>query len=189
MLKQIISFAHELILQAVEPGETIIDATCGNGHDTVVLSKAVGVNGQVLAFDIQKQALRNTKQLLDKQDIRNVTLIHASHENIRFYLHEEDHGTLSGAIFNLGYLPGSDKSVITNANSTIKAMDTIVDFLKPGGLIVLVVYHGHPGGDEEKESLLKYLRTFNQKHFNVLKYGFINQKNHPPFILAVEKKK
>jgi predicted methyltransferase len=188
MLKQVISYAHELITQTIHPGDTVIDATCGNGNDTVILSKAVGVNGQVLAFDIQKQALINTKKLLDEHNLKNVTLIHSSHENISHYLHEEDHGTLSAAMFNLGYLPGSDKTIITNADTTIKAIDAIVDFLKPDGLIVLVVYYGHPGGDQEKETLLKYLRTFNQKHFNILKYGFINQKNDPPFILAIEKK-
>lgn len=185
MLKRVIPFAHQLIEQVIKPGDHVIDATCGNGHDTVMLSRAVGESGKVYAFDIQAEAIENTKNRLEKESLSNVELIHDSHNQISQYVDQQ----ITAAIFNLGYLPGSDKTVITKPSHTIDAIQQIITRLKQGGILVCVVYHGHPGGEEEKNALLDYFTEFDQQYFNVLRYGFINQKNNPPFILAVEKKK
>ncbi|WP_017472312.1 class I SAM-dependent methyltransferase [Amphibacillus jilinensis] len=188
MLKRVIPYAHELIQQVIQPGEIVIDATCGNGHDTVMLSQATGPNGVVYAFDIQAEAITNTKRLLEENQLNNVELIHDSHQYVDHYLDDRADQQLAGAIFNLGYLPGSDKTIITKPTSTISAIDKIACRLKVGGIIVCVVYYGHSGGQSEKEALLDHLKHYDQKQFNVLQYGFINQKNHPPFVLALEKK-
>ncbi|MBM7541402.1 tRNA (mnm(5)s(2)U34)-methyltransferase [Amphibacillus cookii] len=188
MLKRVIPYAHQLIQQVIQPGELVIDATCGNGHDTVMLSEATGPNGIVYAFDIQAEAIINTQELLKEKQLTNVELIHDSHQNVDHYLEKRADQQLAGAIFNLGYLPGSDKAIVTKPTSTILAIEKIASRLKVGGIIVCVVYHGHLGGTAEKEALLDHLKQYDQKQFNVLQYGFINQKNHPPFILAIEKK-
>jgi len=188
MLKPILKYAHHLLQESVHKGETVIDATCGNGHDSLFLSDLVGMDGQVLAFDVQEQAIRSTKEKLIKQERTNVTLIHDSHENITEYLILQRNNKIGGAIFNLGYLPRSDKAIVTKGESTVQGIGTILEYLKTNGLIVIVVYHGHKGGKEEKEILLKYLLHLDQKEYNVLQYGFINQKNDPPFILAIQKK-
>lgn len=188
MIKRVISYGHELICDAIQPGESVVDATCGNGNDTRMLSQATGPNGQVYAFDIQLQAIEQTKTKLEEHDISNVTLIHDGHENVDQYLPKELTGKLAGAIFNLGYLPGSDKKIITKPTHTIAAIDKLIDYLKPAGIIVCVVYYGHAGGNDEKNALLDHLSRYDQKYFQVLQYGFVNQKNNPPFILAIEKK-
>lgn len=188
MLKRIIPFTHELIQQTVIPGDVVIDATCGNGHDTIMLSKAVQNTGTVYAFDIQKEAIEQTGTKLKQESLTNVQLIHDSHEHVDKHLADEHHGKVAAAIFNLGYLPGSDKSVITIPDSTLAAIDHILKQLKPGGIIACVVYYGHPGGEVEKNALIEHLTQLEQKKFNVLQYGFINQKNNPPFLLAIEKK-
>ncbi|WP_461182418.1 tRNA 5-(aminomethyl)-2-thiouridylate-methyltransferase MnmM [Virgibacillus kimchii] len=187
-LKGILKYAHYLLEETVEKGDTVIDATCGNGHDTVFLSRLVGEEGHVLAIDIQEQAIQSTKDRLVENRLKNVSLIHDSHAYIGDYLQLEDEAKLGGAIFNLGYLPRSDKKVITESDSTITAVSSILYHLKQNRLVVIVVYHGHEGGEAEKKALLKYVTTLDQKKFAVLKYGFINQKNDPPFILAVQKK-
>ena len=189
MIKGILQYAHHLLEETVEKGETVIDATCGNGNDTLFLSKLAGSSGHVFAFDIQEQAIASTKQILTEHECTNVTLIHDSHSFIEKYIPNELHGKIGGAIFNLGYLPKSDKSVITKSDSTITAIAAILSCLKKDGLIVIAVYHGHEGGKEEKDSVLEYVRGLNQKEFNVLQYHFINQKNSPPFLLAVQKRK
>ncbi|HLR81229.1 MAG TPA: class I SAM-dependent methyltransferase [Bacillota bacterium] len=189
MLKGILQYAHTLLEKSVEKGETVIDATCGNGHDTLFLSKLVGEQGHVIAFDIQQQAIDNTKQRLEQHNRTNVTLIHANHAHIEKYIHEKEHGSIGGAIFNLGYLPRSDKAVITKGETTVQAMKGILKHLKTNGLIVAVIYHGHAGGKEEKNAILKFTTTLDQKHFKVIQYGFINQKNNPPFIVAIQKLK
>ncbi len=188
MLKGILKYAHYLLEETVEKGETVIDATCGNGHDTVFLSRLVGEDGHVLAIDIQEQAIQSTKDKLVEYRLKNVSLIHDSHAYIGDYLQPDEESRLGGAIFNLGYLPRSDKKIITESDSTITAVSSILYHLKQHKLVVIVVYHGHEGGEAEKKALLKYVTTLDQKKFNVLKYGFINQRNEPPFILAVQKK-
>lgn len=188
MVKGIINYSHHLLEISVENGDTVIDATCGNGHDTLFLSKLVGEEGKVLSFDIQKQAIDTTKERLEKENIKNVELIWDNHAHMTHYLTMDKIGMIGGAIFNLGYLPGSDKEIITNAPSTIIALDTILLYLKRKGILVLVVYHGHEGGQEEKEALLKHVIKLEQKKYNVLQYRFINQVNNPPFIIAIQKK-
>ncbi|WP_186575862.1 tRNA (mnm(5)s(2)U34)-methyltransferase [Aquibacillus kalidii] len=188
MLKRVISYAHELMETTVNPGETVVDGTCGNGKDTLFLGKLVGQTGHVVGFDIQADAIANTKALLEQEEVKNAHVIHDGHEHVEHYFKKYKVESIGGAIFNLGYLPGSDKSVITTPTTTIQAIDTLVAYLKKGGLIVLVVYHGHPGGDTERDALFNHLSKLEQRQFNVLQYGFINQKNSPPFILAIEKK-
>lgn len=187
MLKGILEFSHYLLQESVRNGDLVIDATCGNGHDTLFLSKLVGDHGNVLAFDIQLQAIKRTKARLVEHSRRNVEVIHDSHAKVEQYIVPDQ--LIGGAIFNLGYLPQSNKKVITYGDTTIAAVQTILDHLKIGGIIVLVVYHGHEGGKEEKQTLLKFVSKLEQKKFHVLRYGFINQKNDPPFIIAIEKRK
>ena len=187
-MKSILNYSHHLLEEIIEPGETVIDATCGNGNDTLFLSKLVGEFGEVIAFDIQEQAIDNTDQLLMDNNCTNVSLVLDSHANIDNYLIKELEENIGGAIFNLGYLPKSDKTIITEGESTIKAINTILNYLKKGGRIILVVYYGHEGGEEEKNTILKHVISLDQKKYSVLQYGFINQKNNPPFIIAIQKK-
>lgn len=188
MTKGIINYSHYLLENAINEGDTVIDGTCGNGHDTIFLTKLVGKGGHVFGFDIQDNAIKNTKNRLTRNGLTNATIIKDSHSNFIHHISVDKLTRLGGAIFNLGYLPGSDKSVITKSESTILAVEGILSHLKQNGIVVLVVYHGHEGGAEEKEQLMKYARLLDQKVFNVLYYGFINQKNEPPFILAIQKK-
>lgn len=188
MLKSVLKYAHHLLKESVEKGEIVVDATCGNGYDSLFLSDLVGPNGKVLAFDIQEQAIQSTREKLIRENRTNVTLIHDSHENMKEYLSLQKDMEIGGAIFNLGYLPRSDKTIVTKGESTVKAVETLLTYLKKNRLIVLVVYHGHEGGKEEKEILLKYALELDQKKYSVLRYGFINQKNNPPFIIAIQKK-
>ncbi|GIO28588.1 tRNA (mnm(5)s(2)U34)-methyltransferase [Ornithinibacillus bavariensis] len=187
-MKSILKYSHHLLEEIIQPGETVIDATCGNGNDTLFLSKLVGENGEVIAFDIQEKAINNTDQLLIENNCTNVSLVLDSHANMENYLSKDLAGKIGGAIFNLGYLPKSDKSIITKGESTIKAIQSVLPYLKPNGRIILVVYYGHDGGENEKNSILKYVISLDQKKFDVLRYGFINQKNNPPFIIAIQKK-
>lgn len=187
-MKGIIQYSHYLLEDTVLKGETVIDATCGNGNDTLFLSRLVGEQGQVLAFDIQKHAIKTTKMLLEKNKRNNVEYILDSHANVGNYLENKKIKNIGGAIFNLGYLPKSDKTIITKGETTIQAVNSLLSYIKRKGIIVLVIYHGHEGGKQEKELILKHVITLDQKDYNVLQYRFINQQNNPPFIIAIQKK-
>ncbi|MBD0408331.1 class I SAM-dependent methyltransferase [Bacillus sp. 1021] len=187
-LMHILPFSKELLKSAAQEGDITVDATMGNGHDTYFLAGLVGETGHVHAFDIQADALAKTKERLGAAFSPRVTLHHKSHDQIKASLPKEAHGHVACAVFNLGYLPGGDKSITTNGRSTISAIEQLLELLKENGLIVLVVYHGHPEGKTEKNALLKYCENLDQEKVRVLSYGFLNQRNDPPFIIAIEKK-
>ena len=186
-LDRILPYARLLLEKALSPGDVAIDGTMGNGHDTLFLAKLVGKQGHVYSFDIQESALEQTKARLEENEMaNNVTLIHAGHEHVKSHIPEKTE--IAGAIFNLGYLPGGDKDIITTAPTTISSVKQILEMMKPEGIIVLVIYHGHPGGDIERDEILQFARALPQDTAHVLEYRFLNQKNNPPFIVAIEKR-
>ncbi|MCF6138355.1 class I SAM-dependent methyltransferase [Pseudalkalibacillus berkeleyi] len=188
-LSRVLPFAKELLQKVVEPGGIVVDATMGNGHDTVYLAELVGETGQVYGFDVQEKAVTNTKERLQERGLENrAQILLKGHESVKEVIPSDQHGQVQAAIFNLGYLPGSDKQIITKPDSTLKAVQSLLDILRPGGLIILVVYYGHEGGSEEKEQLMSYLKELDQPTAHVMQYQFINQKNNPPFLIAVEKR-
>ncbi len=188
-LDGILPFARHLLIKAVSPGDIVVDATVGNGHDTVFLAELVGQSGFVYGFDIQEQALRKTKiRLEEKHDPKQVSLFHKGHEHLLSCIAESHHGHVSAAIFNLGYLPGGDKKIVTAPNTTISAIKQLLEIMAPEGIIVLVIYHGHDEGAVERDELLKYVMQLDQKKAHVLQYQFTNQQNNPPFIIAIEKR-
>lgn len=180
-----LKYSHVLLKQVVQPGDKVVDATMGNGNDTAFLAKLVGNRGNVYAFDIQNQAIQKTKQrLINNHLTKPVTLYHTGHQNL---LDTIGMTSISAAIFNLGYLPGSNKKIITRPNSTLSALKQCLMILQNGGVVVLVLYYGHPGGKPEKNDVLKFASQLNQKRYTVLKYQFINQVNDPPILLAIQK--
>lgn len=188
IIDRILDYAHSLMEKAVQNGDIVVDGTCGNGYDTTFLAKIVGKQGHVYAFDVQEEAINHTQERLRKEGVsEQATVIHDSHANVQEHLQAEHKENVQAAIYNLGYLPGSDKTVITKPEETIKSVENVLTILKKGGLIVLVVYHGHPGGNEEKDAILEYVTSLDSRSYQVLNYGFINKKKTPPFILAIEK--
>lgn len=180
-----LKYSHVLLKQIIKPGDNVIDATMGNGNDTAFLAKQVGPKGNVYSFDIQKQALKKTRARLTREKLLpQVSLYYTGHQNI---LNTIGMPSISGAIFNLGYLPGGNKKIITHPNTTISAIKQCLMLLQGGGLIVLVLYYGHPGGTTEKNQVLKFARRLNQKKYTVLKYQFINQIHEPPILVAIQR--
>lgn len=185
-LKRVLPFAKDLLASVIKPGDYVVDATAGNGYDTLYLAELVGETGHVYAFDVQSEALKSTEKKLVEANLKSrTTLILDGHEQISAYVQQE----VSAAIFNLGYLPGSNHHIVTKGNSTIQAVESLLELLKIGGLIVLVVYHGHAGGKEEKDAITNYVKQLPQSYVHVLCYQFLNQQNNPPFIIAIEKMK
>ncbi len=182
-----ITFSHTLLQEIISIGDTVIDATCGNGNDTLLMAQLVGKSGKVLAFDIQQQAIDRTLSLLHLNSVeQQVDCILDSHSNLSKYVKCDT--KIKAAIFNLGYLPNSDKTVITLPTSTISAITTIQRYLVSGGRIVIVAYYGHKHGQEELDAIVTYLNQLNQQEWTVLQYQFINQQNCPPICFCIEKK-
>lgn len=188
-LERVLPFARTLLQTAVKEGDYAVDATLGNGHDTCFLAEIVGDNGKVFGFDIQQEAIESsTNRVKEKGLEKRAVLIHDSHDTLLSVLPEEAKGNVTGAIFNLGYLPGGNKEIVTKPNSTIAAIEQLLQVMAPEGIIVLVIYHGHPEGQIERDAVLQFVEKLDQKEAHVLRYGFINQQNNPPFIVAIEKR-
>lgn len=184
MLERVLPYAKTLLSSVINEGDIAVDATAGNGHDTLFLANLVGETGFVYAFDIQQQAVDATIQRLKENGLEHrARVILDGHEQLSKYVQEE----VAGAVFNLGYLPGGNHDIITKGETTISAIEQLLSLLKIGGMIVLVIYHGHEGGKEERDAVIEFVKSLPQKYVHVLRYEFINQKNDPPFIIALEK--
>lgn len=185
-LNNVLEVSRIFLPQFSFPGMVAVDATAGNGHDTLLLSRLAGENGTVISMDIQEAALNNTKELLDKEaEFNNVRLVLDSHANVKSYL---DGQNLQLAVFNLGYLPGGDKSITTNANEVIKSLEDLLPLLVSGAAVFVTVYPGHLPGQKEAVALEEYFSNLPQKQFSVMKSLFINQKNSPPQFFIINKR-
>lgn len=188
-LEGVLTFARSLLKKAVSEGDIAVDCTIGNGHDTLFLSQLVGSTGTVYGFDVQHAAIENTTARLQENGVLDRVSLHLTgHQFIMDVIPNKYVGKVTGAIFNLGYLPGSDKTIVTKPETTIAAIDQLLEIMAPKGIIIVVIYHGHDAGAIERDLLLDYAVQLDQKKTHVLQYQFINQKNNPPFIIAIEKK-
>lgn len=188
MLERAITYSHTLLRQIVKTGDTVIDATVGKGNDTLFLAQLVGQTGHIHGFDVQQEAITITKEkCLQAGVLEQVSLHHIGHEHAHTFI--EPDCEVGAVIYNLGYLPGSDKRITTMRESTLASIAALLPRLRDGGLMLLVIYSGHMQGKDEKEGVLEYVTTLDQNDYSVLQYGFINQKNNPPFLLAIEKRK
>ncbi len=163
MTRRLTELVHERLATIVRLGDTVVDATSGNGHDTLALAKLVGQAGRVYAFDIQESALTATAARLADVGLQNVVLIHDSHANLANHVA----APISAVIFNLGYLPGGDHSLTTHADSTVRALAIACELLKPNGIVSILAYVGHPGGIEEAEAVDQFCGRLDPDRFSV----------------------
>ncbi|KAB3534006.1 methyltransferase domain-containing protein [Alkaliphilus pronyensis] len=183
LISRATAFVHKILQEKIQIGNIVVDATMGNGNDTIFLSQAVGSNGKVYAFDIQQKALDITYKRLLEANCNNVVLIRDSHENMGIYIKEK----IDAAVFNLGYLPKGDHKVITKPPSTIGAIKSSLEILKTKGILSIVIYYGHEGGAIEKNSVIDFLETLDNKKYSVLKCSYISKEKNPPIIVFIEK--
>lgn len=178
--RSILNKVNQIIENNVKPNDVVIDMTIGNGNDTLFLANTVN-KGFIYGFDIQKEAINNTKKLLDKNNIVNYKLFNESHDNIDITL-KDYIGKISLILFNLGYLPNGDKSITTKSDTTLSALKKSINMINNKGIILLVIYSHEEGKKEEKE-LLKYLNDNNIKYNE---YRNTDNKN-APYLIEIKK--
>lgn len=182
--------ARKIILEYLQPGDLAVDATCGTGQDTAFLVGFTGgmmqdAGGSVFAFDIQEEAIRRTRQLLGEGAERNVTLIQESFVHMDEYV---EPGTAAVVMFNLGYLPGGDKSITTTAEETVIGVEKALETIRVDGLVSVVMYSGHPEGAREKEAVMEWAAALDPRQYHTVYLGFPNQPSDPPEVLLITKK-
>lgn len=178
-----VRWAQLLLESRLRPGDVVIDATAGNGHDTLFLARHVLPGGHVFAFDVQAEALTQTRARLEAAsfDPASFTLVHAGHETLSAALPESFHGSVRACMFNLGYLPGGDKGRITQVATTLSALGQALDFLAEDGILTIVVYPGHEGGADEARQVESWLGSQSPDIWEIQKVAFLNFRPTTPY--------
>lgn len=175
---QITEWCHHFIKEHVRDGDCCIDATAGNGNDTLLLCELVGESGKVFAFDIQEEAVANTKRRLSEHGVLNrAQIMLESHINIGKYVEED---SVSCIVFNFGYLPGGDHTLATKADTSITAIYEGLKLLKKGGMMSLCIYSGGDSGFGERDAILDELKKLDKKKYLVIVSEYYNRPNNPP---------
>lgn len=189
-LPSAVRWAQLLMTDRLRPGDHVIDATAGNGHDTLFLAQTVGPEGHVYAFDVQAPAILETRRRLMDAGISEdrFTLIHAGHETMGEALKQAPVRVIRGIMFNLGYLPGSDKSLITRTETTLQAVQAAIALLAPNGLLTIAVYPGHEGGADELRALTAWAADLPPREYEVQHLRPVNRSAAPPECWVVWKR-
>lgn len=179
-----VPLSHLLIRQFVRNGDRVIDATCGNGHDTLLLAKLVGPAGSVWAFDIQKQAMEATAaRLANAGSFPGTKLVHASHESMK----EKCPDMVNAVVFNLGFLPGGDHALVTRPESTLSGIDQALTLLAPAGIIAISIYPGHDGGSCEQAAVESRLTQLAPHEYHVWRMAQMNVPAGAPYFVLIQK--
>ena len=195
IIRQTTELAMHIVRAYVNPGDTVIDATCGNGHDTLALAKMEPL--RLYAFDVQETAVRATAQLLEDSGYSSalaegrfvITLL--DHKNLKGFCkeHGREENSVKVVVFNLGYLPGGDKEITTETPATLAAVQNAMELLAPNGLVCITMYSGHPEGKCEKDALLTFAENLDAGKWHTAYISMPNQKHDPPEILLITRKK
>ncbi|WP_206812775.1 class I SAM-dependent methyltransferase [Paradesulfitobacterium ferrireducens] len=173
-----------LLKQFIAERDVVLDATAGRGRDTVFLAECVGAAGKVYALDIQEEAIRETGQLLEIYGLKDRVMLYLlDHAALDQVVQDK----LAAAVFNLGYLPGSDHQITTEPASTLAAIRAVLKRLKPGGVLALTLYRGHPGAGAEAAAVETLLQSLPPKEYSVLAGNYLNQKKEAPSWVLVQK--
>lgn len=179
-----VPLSHLFLHSFVRDGNTAVDATCGNGHDTLLLARLVGVRGHVWGFDIQRQAIEETGRRLAEAGMSSrVTLLPSGHERLT----EHVAVPVQVVLFNLGYLPGGDRSIITRPETTGIALAHSLALLAAGGIVIITVYPGHNGGSDEQSAVEGWAADLDPRCYHCWRMGQTNVPPTAPYLLLVQK--
>lgn len=175
-------YVHLCLESRLKNGDCVLDATAGNGYDTLKVAQLVQPNGQVIAIDIQKQAIEATEAKLTVAKLNTLCEFHLGN-------HGELLGTLAQTfdciLFNLGYLPGSDKMIITTPKDTLAALNQSPKLLKENGILFVTAYRQHQGGQDEANVVETWMYEQNANGWDIDKIEPKHQSHYPSPILWV----
>jgi len=178
--------AADYMLRSVRSGDRVVDATMGNGKDTLFLCELVGEAGHVYAFDVQAEAVERTRSRIEEAGFtQRTTLLLAGHETMA----EHVPAGVQAVMFNLGWLPGAEHIVTTKTNTTLEAVRAAVSLIAPGGIVTVCVYPGHEEGTRELSALLAYAGSLSVREFNVAHHCFLNASLQTPQLILIQRNK
>ena len=177
-------YQETLLRLSLKEGDTVVDATLGNGHDAAKIIDVIGKNGFLYGFDIQSMAIETSENRLKALSHDNFKLICADHAQMKNYLPDN----IQGFVFNLGYLPKGDKQMTTTWETTRQAIESALELVNPNGFVSVMTYPGHESGMTEDLAIADYFSSLDQSMFQIALTQFINQQNHPPKLYWLTKR-
>lgn len=183
MYENAVTYVHSVLREVISPGSVVVDATMGNGWDTALMAVLTGQSGTVYGFDVQAIALEVTQTRLAGV-AADVRLIHSGHEDMVQYIEAQHRGRVRAVTFNLGYLPGGNKDIATQATTTHRALEQARSLLEPGGVITIVCYR-HVEGQRELDVVRNLLASWPQNTYTCTETNFLNQIGNPPVVFVV----
>ena len=178
--------AADYMIRTIREGDTVVDATMGNGKDTLFLCELVGKSGHVYAFDVQSEAVERTRERVEEAGFsERTTLLLAGHETMK----EHVPAGVQAVMFNLGWLPGAEHIVTTQTQTTLKAVSAALELIAPGGIVTVCVYPGHEEGTRELEALKAYVSGLSVRTFNALHHSFVNASSQTPQLFLIQRNK
>jgi len=187
MLSNAVNLAHTYWEEILVPGDIVIDATCGNGHDTLFVAQKVlhERSGKVFGFDIQPTAIAattlNLKTHLTHEQFNDVILIHGSHAHFPKTIQER---SIKLIVYNLGYLPKGNKSIVTHHESSLESLRNAMKLIRDDGMISMTCYPGHPEGKVEEDKILEYVGSLSAKEWICCHHRWINRHAAPSLLLV-----
>lgn len=187
-----LDLAHQYWKMVLKEGDWALDATCGNGLDTLALAATLRAYKQwgLVGIDIQKKAVDHTRGLLQlnlsEEQMTSVHLFQQSHLQFPPLAYQHP---IRVIVYNLGYLPGGDKSLMTQTATTLSSVETALQLLQPGGIVSITCYPGHEEGSLEQTALLQRLVSLKNSDWSVCHHTFLNRASSPSLILVQKSQK
>jgi hypothetical protein len=174
-MKPHLTCAQDYWKRLVQPGDLIIDATVGNGHDTLFLAQLLQGEGALVGYDIQSQALESALKRLSSLPPsihRTVSFKKQSH-------HQFDEKNVKLIVYNLGYLPGGNKQLTTLSETTLLSLHSALQALAPNGAISITCYPGHEEGRKEENAIREFLKTLSATRWSLCHHQWLRSLPGP----------
>ncbi len=179
-----LELAHRYWKELLQPGDHAIDATCGNGKDTLKLAQLLHSTSQLITLDIQSLALQRTQQFLREHlPIEQLSRIHFFQQSHVEFPSLAYTFPIKLIVYNLGYLPGGEKSITTQTMTTLMSLSAAQSLIARGGMISITCYPGHDEGKMEQEALLNTVKALNSNEWQVLFHNWPNRPCSPNLLL------
>ncbi len=176
--------AADYMRRVIREGDSVVDATMGNGKDTLFLCELVGESGHVYAFDVQEEAVARTRERVSEAGFtERTTLLLSGHETMAQHVPQG----VQAIMFNLGWLPGAAHIVTTKTDTTLRAVEAATALIAPGGVVSVCIYPGHEEGTRELHALLDYAKGLSVRAYNVLHHRFSNAREGTPELILIQK--
>lgn len=171
------ALSQYIISNFIDNKEIAIDCTLGNGYDTDFLS---GIFKKVYSFDIQKEPC----EAYVSKGKSNVDIINDSHELIDKYINSK----VNCIMYNLGFLPGGDKSITTEHETSLSSIKKGLEMLESGGIMTICIYRGHHEGQKEESCILEFVGKLSKSRYGVMSHCYLNRSEMAPMLVVIEKK-